>query len=87
MRNYYKTNSHYLTYTLSLKNVGRIYFLSLGVKGLITSSHALFAQSHMLTFKISWESIESSLASSCAVCFVCPLEPQKGAFVKTWEGR
>ena len=34
MRNYYKTNSHYLTYTSSLKNVGRMYFLSLGVKGL-----------------------------------------------------
>ena len=34
MRNYYKTNSHYLTYTLSLKNVGRMYVLSLGVKGL-----------------------------------------------------
>ena len=34
MRNYYKTNSHYLTYTLSLKNVGRMYFLSLVVKGL-----------------------------------------------------
>ena len=35
MRNYYKTNSHYLTYTSSLKNVGRMYFLSLVVKGLI----------------------------------------------------
>ena len=34
MRNYYKTNSHYLTYTSSLKNVRRMYFLSSGVKGL-----------------------------------------------------
>ena len=34
MRNYYKSNSHYLTYTSSLKNVGRMYLLSLGVKGL-----------------------------------------------------
>ena len=30
----YCTNSHYLIYTFLFKKVGRMYFLSLGVKGL-----------------------------------------------------
>ena len=34
MKNDYMANSRYLTYTLSLTNVGRMYFLSLGVRGL-----------------------------------------------------
>ena len=29
------TSSHYLTYTFLLKRFGRMYFLSLGVKGLM----------------------------------------------------
>ena len=34
MKEYYTTNSHYLTYTFLFRKVGRIYFLNLGVKGL-----------------------------------------------------
>ena len=34
MKNDYTTNSHYLTYTFSLWKVGRMYFLSAGVKEL-----------------------------------------------------
>ena len=40
MRNDFLTNSHNLTYTLSLTNVGRMYFLSIGVKGLKHTGHA-----------------------------------------------
>ena len=34
MKDYYTTNSHYLTYTLLFRKVGRMYFLNLGVKRL-----------------------------------------------------
>ena len=33
MKDDYATNSHYLTYTVSVWKVGRMYFLNLGVKG------------------------------------------------------
>ena len=96
MRNYYKTNSHYLTYTLSLKNVGRIYFLSLGVKGLITSSHALFVQSHMLSSTLNIPNfmgvyrVKSCFIMCCMFCLslgtpkrcICLIHGRK-----TWEGR
>ena len=34
MKDDFNTNSHYLTYAFSLLKVGRMYFLSSGVKGL-----------------------------------------------------
>ena len=34
MQDYYTFNSHYLTYTIALQKVVRMYFLNLGVKGL-----------------------------------------------------
>ena len=37
MEDDYTTNSHYLTYTILFRKVGRMYLLSLGVKGLINS--------------------------------------------------
>ena len=33
MKDDYTTNSQYITYTFSFRKVGRMYFLSLGVKG------------------------------------------------------
>ena len=39
------TNYRYLTYTLSLKNVGRMYFLSSGVKGLMYSRQSTVTRS------------------------------------------
>ena len=38
MKDDYTTNSHYLTYTFLFRKVGRMYFLILGVKGLIEPS-------------------------------------------------
>ena len=35
MKDDYNTNSHYLTHTFLFRKVGRMYFLNLGVKGLI----------------------------------------------------
>ena len=40
MKDDYSTNSCYLTHTFSLSNVGRMYLLSLGVKGSINGSKA-----------------------------------------------
>ena len=64
MRNYYKTNSHYLTYTLSLKNVGRMYFLSLGVKGLIawTPSIIFFFHVSLTSFPVPHHNWVAALA-------------------------
>ena len=41
MKDDYTTNSHYITYTFSLYEVGRMYFLDLGVKGLTFLSSAI----------------------------------------------
>ena len=38
MKDDYNTNSHYLTYTFLFRKVGRMYFLNLGVKGLMQST-------------------------------------------------
>ena len=41
MKDDYTTNSHYLTYTFNFKRFGRMYFLNLGVKGLIDVLYVL----------------------------------------------
>ena len=46
MKDDYTINSHYLTYTFSLQEVGRMYFVSSGVKGLTksTRSYEIFSR-------------------------------------------
>ena len=77
MRNYYKTNSHYLTYTSSLKNVGRMYFLSLGVKGLIGTIFKVWVPmitnwqkwtDHMVDKMMKWENLQNILERS-GICW------------------
>ena len=43
MKDDYATNSHYLTYTFLFERCGRMYFLSLGVKGLKVSEPGQFS--------------------------------------------
>ena len=40
MKDYYTTNSHYLTYTVPFRRVERMHVLNLGVEGLRRQSHA-----------------------------------------------
>ena len=52
MRNNYMINFRYLTYTLSLKNVGRMYLSSLGAKGLRAESWHCY---HTSQTSIHWQ--------------------------------
>ena len=51
MRDDYTTNSHYLTPTFLFRRVGRMYFLNLGVKGLIGSGRIKNKQPNLISRK------------------------------------
>ena len=48
MKDDYTTNSHYLAHTFLFRNVGRMYFLNLGVKGLICFYCPLLGSAHLI---------------------------------------
>ena len=56
MKDDYSTNSHYLTYTLFYRRLGELFFLNLGVKGLIAvTTDTEGVNSEVLRFKASEE--------------------------------
>ena len=69
MKDDYTTNPHYLTYTFSLYKVGRMYFVSSGVKGLtqvsVYTMHKIYIALHKImeamrmAYAEKWDSVST----------------------------